>query len=86
MKNDVAAMRLLAAGATVNTRSDTGLTALHVAALRLETPPLLHVLLQMGADRDACDASGLTPLDYAEDGGNTEAVHMLLAAEGNKSR
>jgi len=84
-KNDDAAERLLAAGADPNARNCRGFTALHAATLRGYVPPLLQVLLDNGANRDARDDQGKTPLDYAKDDGNTAAMEVLEAALAARS-
>jgi ankyrin repeat protein len=60
-----ACMRLLlAAGADPNLRGPQGQTALHVAAQR-GANPVVAALAEFGADLEAKDAGGKTPLDYA---------------------
>jgi ankyrin repeat protein len=49
-------------GDPVNTKSNEGLTALHVA-VRSQNPALVRYLLDKGARTDIRDASGRTPLD-----------------------
>ncbi|HSL70456.1 MAG TPA: ankyrin repeat domain-containing protein, partial [Longimicrobiales bacterium] len=50
---------------------------LHLAVVKKQ-PAALAVLLQLGADPDAVDAAGLTPLDVAALNGETEMVRLLL--------
>ncbi|UKZ78952.1 hypothetical protein TrVFT333_006701 [Trichoderma virens FT-333] len=57
---EIAAKALLAAGADPNARTDTGDTALHIA--NPETPEVLDVLVEYGADIDAMNNKGRTPL------------------------
>ena len=54
---------LLQADADVNVSNTSGLTPLHIAA-RLN-PATFPVLLEFGADLEALDGEGRTPLDYA---------------------
>ena len=58
---------LIRAGARVNAQNDMGLTALSCAALRSQSPAMVEVLLDAGADPRIEDQFGQTPLDYAKD-------------------
>lgn len=77
---------LIAAGADVNTADETGDTPLHNAA---NDPEILRLLIDAGADVRAVEwkagrlAGGVndgTPLHYAAECGNAEAVALLLDA------
>jgi len=56
---------LVQAGADVNERGGFGRTPLHIAALY--NPVAFPVLLELGADQEATDWDGGTPMDYAAD-------------------
>ena len=51
-------------------------TGLHIA-LGADNPEVALMLLQAGADPEATDAQGLTPRQYAERNGVTEALQVL---------
>lgn len=69
---------LLAAGARVNVRErQKGLTALHIAAARGDTE-LLRTLLDAGAEVDAANVQGATPLCLALEQRNSAAARLLL--------
>ncbi len=69
---------LLAAGARVNARTETGRTALHFAVAddRLD---MIRLLIAKGADVHARDAQGANPLDEAAYRGFADAAALLLA-------
>ena len=80
---DVAAIRqLVADGADVNQRMDhtnRRRTPVHLAVLKRQ-PSSLAVLIAAGADLNAIDAVGLTPLDHAALLADDEMVRQLLDA------
>lgn len=74
------AENLLSSGADVNVRSPfDGSAALHTAALSGRSGVAL-TLLEHGADKDALDDVGDTPLMKASERGNQAVVYTLLAA------
>lgn len=76
---------LLDAGATVgrvNRRDAQFTTALHFAAFE-EVESIIQMLIAAGADLDALDSDGHTPLSYAAWYGRVAAVRTLLLAGAN---
>src|SRR6266850_4617526 len=69
---------LLARGANVNARSETGRTALLVAASYPGTTGVLRLLLDRGADLHAQDQGGATALALAVRSGDVEVVRYLV--------
>ena len=69
------AKNLLAMGAAVDANS-TGMTALHTAVMH-DHLDIVELLLHAGADPNAIDVDGYTPLMYA---GSLECVDVLLRA------
>jgi len=72
--------RLLENHANVNSASNEGLTALHIAAIH-NNVDVAELLLENSADLNATAVSGsrkgLTPLQVAEKEGNQEMVELL---------
>ena len=60
--------------------SPTGRTVLHDAALRTDNPTIVVLLLEAGANPNARDDSGSTPLHLGVQNGNPVASSHLLAA------
>ena len=71
---------LVAAGADVNTTSESGWTPLHSAARHADC---IVALLAAGADPNLAASSGRTPLHEAAGRGNVRGVAALLAAGAN---
>lgn len=74
---------ILAGGADVNARDDSGQTALFSAIFQSEERPakieMLHMLIEAGADIDARSDAQWTPLLDATGGGNHKAMRILIA-------
>lgn len=68
---------LLEAGAAVNRRGSSGMTALHVAAGHGHVPTM-EKLIQHGAQVDARNEYGITPLMSAAQNDRADAVDTLL--------
>ncbi len=60
--------------------SPTGRTVLHDAALRTDNPTIVVLLLESGANPNARDDSGSTPLHFGVRNGNPVVSSHLLAA------
>lgn len=61
----------------VNSRNYDGETALHAAAC-LDLPETLECLLDFGADIDAQDAAGMTPIHSAVEAGAIKSMYALM--------
>ena len=73
---------LLAAGADINHTVPTGQGALELALISHRNP-VADLLLDRGANVNAADHSGMTPLHAAAEGGSVELVGKLLAKGAN---
>lgn len=73
------ARMLLERGAAVNLRDDAGRSALSLACERGHLDAT-QLLVQYGADPDAVDARGWSPLMYAASAGRTAVLEWLLRA------
>lgn len=80
------AVRLVRRGANVKNRDYDGWTALHYGAQDNtgEGTEFVKLLLENGADPNACDSSRQTPLHRAAIGGNAKTVELLLAYGAEK--
>ena len=75
-----AVQTLLSAGAAHNVPDSTGNTAIAYAAAVPKNGAVVKMLLEDGADPDAADAQGVTPLMKAAERADAEQVVMLLNA------
>jgi ankyrin repeat protein len=71
---------LLAAGADVHKTTDSGNTALHVAAVHKFAAPVLCLLIKAGVDLHAENSAGKTAAQVAADTGNRLAAALLTRA------
>ena len=71
--------RCLSEGASIG-RDDDGLTHLHIAASFSETPSVVKALIDVGADLEANDKMGLTPLHLAAVRDRPSVVKALIDA------
>ena len=75
---------LVSAGAAVNQASDSGYSALHVAAVNnvlngpIRCPSIVRTLLDAGADLSLRTSTGKTPLHFAAGKHRTSVVRALL--------
>lgn len=79
-----AAERLLDLGAQVNTTVCNGATPLHAACERKGNAGLVKVLVERGADIEAQDNIGWTPLHYASESGRADSAELLLTLGANR--
>lgn len=79
------ARALLAAGASTDVMTTTGVTALHFAAMA-NSAEVVTALVEHGADPNVPDAyQGRTPLIFAASGDAVDAISALLAAGADPS-
>ena len=64
---------LSSTGVTVDSRNDVGQTALHIAAER-DHDDVVRELISVGADTEAVDNAGRTPVQSAVESGSTNAL------------
>ncbi len=79
---DAAALKMIAAGASVNVPQGDGTTALDWATYRLDVP-LVKALLRHGANPNLTNSLGSFPLAEAVEAANVKLVKMLLRAGAN---
>jgi ankyrin repeat protein len=70
-------LRMLDAGASIETANENGLTALMVAAMQGDVA-VLRTLLERHANPDFTDLAGLSALHHAVAAGKLEAIQLLL--------
>ncbi|MCF7806301.1 MAG: ankyrin repeat domain-containing protein [Simkaniaceae bacterium] len=68
---------LLSKGAKVNTKDRDGNTVIHAAARK--GGPIMEALIRAGADPDAMNKDGRTPLSLATGVGHLDSVNLLLS-------
>lgn len=74
--------RLLGEGANINTRTEAGLTPLHVATIAGKKD-IVDYLIKMGADLETRDDEDCTPLYYAAIMGNRDVAEYLIIKGAN---
>jgi ankyrin repeat protein len=72
-----ATLKLLDRGASPNSTSLDGSTAVHFAA-RIGQIVAVEGLMKAGADQNACNLAGVAPLHFAAEGGFADVVALLL--------
>jgi hypothetical protein len=86
IEGDIESVRnLIGQGASPGYASPDGVTALHSACEDPEADVIVGLLVDQGADVNAKDKGGDTPLHCAVAGGNVAAVRRLLAAGAKAS-
>jgi quinoprotein dehydrogenase-associated probable ABC transporter substrate-binding protein len=71
-------------GAEVNAQADNGMTALMIAATH-NSPPMIGLLIDAGADAEAKNKQGQTATDVANINGNLEAAQAIMVLAAAKS-
>ena len=66
----------------LTSRTESGLTLLHLAAIASETPAIITALIDAGADLNARTESGATPLHAAANNSETPAIITVLIDAG----
>ena len=66
----------------VNKSGECGLTPLHISAM-IRNQDVVQLILDNGANLEACDAGGKTPLHRAAQCGNTSTLRCLIKNGGN---
>lgn len=72
---------ILRCGANLRQQDSRGYTICHVAAQYGQTAILYHVAMRWGADVDAPDNDGRTPLHWAAYKGFTDTIRLLLVMD-----
>ncbi len=80
---DIAKM-LVKKGADVNAKAKNGMTPLMIAATH-NSPPMIGLLMDAGADPDAKNALGQTASDVAKINGNEEAAQAITVLANSRS-
>jgi ankyrin repeat protein len=73
---------LLLAGAALELKTNSGVTALHLAA-RNGHDKIIEILLAKGADLSSSDKAGLSALHYAAAAGHVDCCALLLRGGAN---
>ena len=77
---------LIQAGANVNATTEKHVLPLH-EAVRMEYPEMVKLLLKNGADAQAVDHTGRTPLEYASDPATVqEYKDLFLEFQDSKTK
>jgi quinoprotein dehydrogenase-associated probable ABC transporter substrate-binding protein len=75
---------LIERGAKVNAQANNGMTALMIAATH-NSPPMIGLLIDAGADAEAKNKQGQTATDVANINGNLEAAQAIMVLATAKS-